>query len=67
MTEPQKPEAKAKTREEQLREQKEAQEQLDALLKQTRPKNIGQGLSSGIGNIVGGALGTWLHIIFSKR
>jgi len=59
MAEPEKTETpKAKTREEQLREQKEAQEQIDALLKQTRPKNIGQGVTSGIGNIVGGALGT---------
>jgi len=58
MAEPEKTETpKAKTREEQLREQKEAQEQIDALLKQTRPKNIGQGVTSGIGNIVGGALG----------
>jgi hypothetical protein len=38
-------------------EQQEALEQLNAMLAQTRPKNFGQGLSSGVSNIVGGALG----------
>jgi curved DNA-binding protein CbpA len=39
------------------REQEEAQEQINALLNQTRPKNLGEGLKSGVGNILGGALG----------
>jgi hypothetical protein len=39
------------------KEQQEALEQLNAMLNQTRPKNLGQGLTSGVSNIVGGALG----------
>jgi hypothetical protein len=39
------------------KEQAEALEQLNGMLDQTRPKNFGQGLTSGVSNIVGGALG----------
>jgi hypothetical protein len=39
------------------KEQQEAVEKLNAMLAQTRPKNFGQGLTSGVSNIVGGALG----------
>jgi hypothetical protein len=39
------------------KEQAEALEQLNGMLDQTRPKNLGQGLTSGVSNIVGGALG----------
>ena len=49
-------EMKAK-QEQAKKEQQEAMEQVNALLNQTRPKNLGQGLTSGLSNIVGGALG----------
>lgn len=39
------------------KEQAEALEQLNGMLDQTRPKNFGQGLTSGVSNILGGALG----------
>lgn len=39
------------------KDQQAAQEQINALLNQTRPKNLGEGLKSGVGNILGGALG----------
>jgi len=51
-------EEEMKAKQEQLKkEQQQAQEQINALLNQTRPKNLGQGLTSGISNILGGALG----------
>jgi hypothetical protein len=39
------------------KEQAEALEQLNGILDQSRPKNFGQGLTSGVSNILGGALG----------
>jgi hypothetical protein len=38
-------------------ERKQALEEINHLLKQSRPKNIGQGISSGVSNILQGALG----------
>lgn len=39
------------------KQQEEATEQLESMLKQTNPKNLGQGITRGAGNIVGGAVG----------
>jgi len=39
------------------REHKQSEEQIQALLGQSRPKNLRQGVVSGVGNIVGGAVG----------
>lgn len=46
-----------KTEEEIAQERALAQEQLEAILSTSRPKNLGEGLSSGINNIVSGAVG----------
>jgi len=39
------------------KQQEEAKAQLDSILNQTRPKNLKEGLTSGVGNIVSGAVG----------
>jgi len=39
------------------KQQEEAKAQLDAILNQTRPKNLKEGITSGVGNIVSGAVG----------
>jgi len=46
-----------KTKEELEKEQKEAKEKLDALLSASRPKNLRDGVSHGVSNILGGAVG----------
>ena len=51
------PKKEKKTKEDLEKEQKEAAEQLAQMLKTTKPKNLQQGVSRGVGNIVGGAVG----------
>ena len=46
-----------KSKEELKKEQQEAQAQLEALLNQTKPKNFRQGVSTGVNNILAGAIG----------
>lgn len=46
-----------KTREELKKEHNEAQAKLDALLNQTKPKNLRQGIGTGVNNILSGAIG----------
>lgn len=46
-----------KTQEELKAEQQEAQAKLEALLKQSKPKNLREGVGSGVNNILAGALG----------
>ena len=46
-----------KTDEELAAERAAAQEQLESILSTSRPKNLGEGLSTGVGNIVAGAVG----------
>lgn len=48
---------KKKTKEELEAEQQAAKEQLQAILDSSRPKHLGHGVVSGVGNIVGGAVG----------
>jgi hypothetical protein len=50
-------EEQAEKAEELKKQQEEATQQLEALLKSSNPKNLGQGLKRGAGNIIGGALG----------
>ncbi|KAL3809606.1 hypothetical protein ACHAXA_002165 [Cyclostephanos tholiformis] len=50
--------ARRKTREELEAEQQAAKEQLQAILDSSRPKHLGYGITSGVGNIVGAAVGT---------
>lgn len=45
------------TAEEQQREREEAKQQLENLLNTSRPKNLGEGVSGGLSNIVAGAVG----------
>lgn len=52
-----KQEEQLKKQEDLKKQQAEAQEQLNAILDSSRPKHAGQGLTSGLGNIVGGAVG----------
>mmetsp|Transcript_35168 Transcript_35168/g.73237 ORF Transcript_35168/g.73237 Transcript_35168/m.73237 type:complete len:540 (-) Transcript_35168:1168-2787(-) len=47
----------AKSKEELELEQKEAKEKLEAILSSTAPKNLREGVSSGVSNIVKGAVG----------
>lgn len=50
--------AKAKAEEEKRKQEaEEAKQQLNDMLKQTAPKNLGQGLTTGVGNILGAAVG----------
>jgi DnaJ-domain-containing protein 1 len=46
-----------KTKEELEKEQQEAKEKLDALLNQSKPKNLRQGVGNGVNNILAGAIG----------
>lgn len=46
-----------KTEEEIAQERAKAQEQLESILSTSRPKNLGEGLATGVNNIVGGAVG----------
>jgi len=46
-----------KSKEELEKEQKEAAEQLSQMMKTSKPKNLGQGLQRGVGNILAGAVG----------
>ena len=46
-----------KKKEELEAERAEAQKQLEQILSSSRPKNLGEGLSSGLSNIVAGAVG----------
>ena len=48
---------KTKTKEELEAEQQAAKEQLNAILDSSRPKHLGQGITSGVGNIISGAVG----------
>ena len=57
MAEQQQKTAANKTKDEIEAEQLAAKEQLNAILDSTRPKHLGYGLSSGVGNIVAGAVG----------
>jgi len=47
----------AKSKEELEAEQKEAKEKLEAILSTSRPKNLREGVGSGVSNIVKGAVG----------
>jgi DnaJ-domain-containing protein 1 len=49
--------ADRKTKEQLEKEQAEAKEKLESLLSMNRPKNLTQGVSKGVNNIVGGAIG----------
>ena len=51
------PQQKAKTKEDLEAEQQAAKEQLQAILDSSRPKHLGYGIASGVGNIIGGAVG----------
>jgi len=54
---PQQQQKPAKTKEELEAEQQKAKEQLQAILDQSRPKHLGYGIASGVGNILGAAVG----------
>lgn len=57
MAEQQEQQPPKKTKEELEAEQAAAREQLNAILDQSRPKHLGQGITSGLSNIVAGAVG----------
>lgn len=47
----------AKSPEEIQAERDQAKDQLEEILKQSRPKNVQQGVTSGVGNVLAGAVG----------
>jgi hypothetical protein len=49
--------SETKTKEQLVKEQQQAQEELDQLLKSTKPKNFREGARRGLNNVVAGALG----------
>ena len=50
-----------------LREQEEAQEQLNSILNQTRPKNFRDGFCRGVSDIIAGAIGAVGIAIIGKH
>ena len=47
----------SKSQDDLKKEQEEAKAKLDALLNQTKPKNLRQGLGTGVNNVIAGAVG----------
>ena len=49
-----------------MKEQQEAKEKLDAMLQQNKPKNLRQGVGTGVNNIVAGAIGKFSRLVHDR-